>query len=134
MTSDRPYIGASAGTNMAAPTVKTTNDMPIVQPAGFRALALVPFQINCHYLDADPTPRHAGETRELRLREYLDENETPVLALREGTYLRVDRADAGGTVSAHIGGTAVGVAKGPAVLFRREAEPAEVSGDIAELF
>ena len=134
VTSDRTYMGASAGTNMAAPTLKTTNDMPIVQPADFEALALVPFQINCHYLDADPTSKHAGETRELRLREYLEENEMPVLALREGTYLRVDTADASGTVSAHLGGTAVGPAKGPAVLFRRKAEPAEVSGDVSELF
>lgn len=85
-----PYLGASAGTNIAAPTIKTTNDMPIVEPAGFSALGLVPFQINPHYLDADPSSRHMGETREERLREFLEENETPVVALREGAWLRVD--------------------------------------------
>jgi len=88
--SGMPYLGASAGTNIAAPTIRTTNDMPIVEPAGFAALGLVPFQINPHYVDADPSSRHMGETREERLREFLEENETPVLALREGAWLRVE--------------------------------------------
>ena len=85
-----PYIGSSAGSNMACPTIKTTNDMPIVQPPQFEALGLVPFQLNCHYLDADPSSTHQGETRELRLREFHEENGSPVLALREGALLRVD--------------------------------------------
>jgi dipeptidase E len=110
-----PYLGASAGTNIAAPTIKTTNDMPIVQPAGFSALGLVPFQINPHYIDADPSSRHMGETREERLREFLEENETPVVALREGAWLRVegDRARVEGTNGARV--------------FRRGAEPEEVA-------
>jgi dipeptidase E len=110
-----PYLGASAGTNIAAPTIKTTNDMPIVQPASFAALGLVPFQINPHYIDADPSSRHMGETREERLREFLEENETPVLALREGAWLRVegDHARLEGSNGARI--------------FRRGADPAEVA-------
>lgn len=134
VASDRPYMGASAGTNMAAPTLKTTNDMPIVEPLDFNALALLPFQLNCHYLDSDPTSKHAGETREVRLAEYLEEKDVPVLALREGTHLRVDSANNGTTPSVRIGGAAVNKTKGPAVLFRQGQDPAEVSGDVSELF
>lgn len=123
----RPYLSASAGTNLAAPSIRTTNDMPIVFPGAFDALGLVPFQINCHYLDADPASTHAGETRALRLAEYLEENPTPVVALREGAWIR----GAGGRLS--IGGQAVDAARGPALLFTRGNEPREIAGDITGL-
>ncbi|MFE9361370.1 dipeptidase PepE [Streptomyces sp. NPDC006978] len=110
-----PYMGASAGTNMAAPTLRTSNDMPIVQPPSFDALGLVPFQINPHYLDPDPASTHKGETREERLTEFLEENDVPVLGLREGSWLRVQESAA----------TVQGAR--PARLFARGARPQELA-------
>ncbi|MEA2166249.1 MAG: dipeptidase [Thermoanaerobaculia bacterium] len=109
-----PYIGSSAGTVIAAPTMRTTNDMPIVYPPSFDAFGFVSFQINPHYLDPDPTSTHKGETREDRIREFHEENETPVVGLREGSVLRVDD-----------GVTLLG--QKTARVFRRGHEPIETS-------
>jgi dipeptidase E len=109
-----PYLGASAGINVACPTIRTTNDMPIVEPAGFDALALVPFQINPHYVDPDPGSRHMGETREDRIREFLEENDLPVVGLREGGWLRIDGA------AGRLGGAGARV-------FRRGRAPEELA-------
>jgi dipeptidase E len=108
-----PYIGSSAGSNVAGPTIKTTNDMPIVEPPSFDALGLVSFQINPHYLDPDPTSKHMGETREKRIIEFLEENETPVLGLREGAMARCEN------------GTTVLKGSTGARIFRKGQEPIE---------
>lgn len=82
-----PYVGWSAGSNVACPTICTTNDMPIVEPKSFKAIAAVKFQINPHYLDANPEG-HAGETREQRILEYIEANPHKyVVGLREGCML-----------------------------------------------
>ena len=118
-----PYLGSSAGTNMACPTLRTTNDMPIVQPASFEALRLIPFQVNPHYLDPDPASTHQGETRQQRIEEFLECNDVPVLGLREGAWLRVRGTTAvtGGTTASR--------------LFTRQAAPRELSpgSDVSEL-
>jgi dipeptidase E len=111
-----PYIGSSAGTNVATPSLRTTNDMPIVQPPSFETFGLVPFQINPHYLDPDPASTHQGETREERLTQFLEENDVPVLAMREGTWLRVSDG------SMRLDGVAAG-----ARVFCRASDPVEVA-------
>jgi dipeptidase E len=88
--SGAPYIGSSAGSNVAGPTIKTTKDMPIVQPRSFDSLGLVPFQISPHYLDPDPSSHHMGETQEERILQFLEENDTPVVGMREGVWLIVE--------------------------------------------
>ena len=109
-----PYIGSSAGSIVACPTLKTTKDMPIVQPPSFEALGLVPFQISPHYLDPDAASTHMGETQEERIMQFLEENDAPVVGLREGSILLVRE----GTV----------VLKGPnsARIFRRSYKAVEV--------
>jgi dipeptidase E len=113
-----PYMGSSAGSNVAGLTIGTTNDMPIVQPPSFEALGLIPFNINPHYLDPDPDSTHMGETRETRIREFHQFNDQPVLGLREGAMLRVqdDRA----VVQGRRGGR----------LFRPGVEAEEIATDL----
>lgn len=113
------YMGSSAGTNMATRSIRTTNDMPIVYPAGgFDGLNLFTYQINPHYLDPAPDSSHKGETRDQRLAEFLDEDDTPIVGLREGAYINIDTNFAT-THELYIGGI------NGAKIFKRGQQPYE---------
>jgi dipeptidase E len=128
-----PYLGSSAGTNVACPTLRTTNDMPIVQPASFQALGLIPVQINPHYLDRDPASTHQGETRQQRIEQFLECNDVPVLGLREGAWLRVHGNAAASATAARA--TAVTGGTTWSRLFERRTEPRELppGSDVSSL-
>lgn len=119
-----PYMGSSAGTNVATQSIHTTNDMPIVLPPTFYALQLVPFNINPHYLDPEPNSKHKGETRATRINEFHEMHSSPVLGLREGSAFVADDDKA----------TVVGF--NPAILFLQGQEPQEfeVNSDLSFLF
>jgi dipeptidase E len=84
------YMGTSAGSNIVGQTIGTTNDMPIVYPITFDAIAILPYNLNPHYLDPDPNSKHKGETRQTRIEEFLIFNDIKVVGLREGSWLRVE--------------------------------------------
>ena len=99
-----PYLGTSAGSNICGITMNTTNDMPIIYPPSFKTLGIIPFNINPHYLDPDPTSKHMGETRETRINEFHTQSTIPVIGIREGSWLQVknDTILLKGTHSARI--------------------------------
>lgn len=112
-----PYLGTSAGSNITGINMKTTNDMPIIYPESFQTLDVIPFNINAHYLDPNPESKHNGETRETRIKEFHTYNKTPVLGLREGSWLEVNGKDI--LLKGNLTGR----------LFRKDKNPIEISPD-----
>lgn len=92
LLSGKAYLGTSAGSNIGGENMMTTNDMPIVYPPSFDCMGLVHFNINAHYLDSNPNLKHNGETRETRIKEFHTQNQTPVVGLREGNWIRVQNS------------------------------------------
>ncbi|MCK0131202.1 dipeptidase PepE [Flavobacteriaceae bacterium F08102] len=84
-----PYLGTSAGSNIAGLTMQTTNDMPIVDPPSYTTLGCIPFNLNVHYIEPDKNSTHKGETRAVRIKEFHTVADIPVVGLREGSWLRV---------------------------------------------
>lgn len=123
---DLRYAGASAGSNLACPTIMTTNDMPIVDPGGFDALGRVPVQINPHYVDPDPHSTHRSETREERIHEFHQENAVAVVGLREGAWLR-RRTRREAELDPGDGADALTLDGHTARLFRRGHDPVELA-------
>lgn len=117
ISSGTPYLGTSAGSNICGINMMNTNDMPIVYPPSFNTLEMIPFNINAHYLDPDPTSKHMGETRETRIKEFHVFNKTSVLGLREGSWLEVvnDKMTLKGSLSARW--------------FQQEKQPRELEPD-----
>ncbi len=120
--SGAPYLGVSAGANVACPTMMTTNDMPIVLPPSFESFGIVPFQINPHYHpgkimfhDGDEIHNHFGESREQRIAEFHRFDRTPVLGMWEGSFIQWD-------------GTR-GILTGRATAFSPGTEPVEIPSD-----
>ena len=118
-----PYIGSSAGAIVAGPSLRTTKDMPVVQPPSFESLGIVEFQISPHYLDPDPNSTHMGETQEERILQFLEENDAPVVGLREGGMVRIENNKI--TLKGSAG----------ARIFRRAQAPVEMSpvSELAEV-
>lgn len=112
--SGTPYMGTSAGSNIAGVSISTTNDMPIVYPPSFKALGLIDFNLNPHYLDPDLNSKHKGETRETRIKEFHHFNGEMVVGLREGSWLEINGEECllGGSLKARV--------------FRKNMDPVEI--------